>query len=260
MSAMIECRDLWKSYRRRPYMGLKTLLVGRQTVHDSRFSREWVLRGVSFEVSRGRGFGIMGHNGTGKTTLLSILLGTLRPDRGSCAVRGRVASLIELAAGFHHELTGRENIFLHGAILGMRLGEIRRRLEAIVRFSELEDALDAPIRTYSAGMQTRLGFSIIANTPADVLLIDEVLAVGDARFQDKCRDFLEGFKARGGTLVIVSHNLPALQGLCEEGLCLELGQVAALGPIDQVIAEYRRLIVKGMAHPQEAAPVQAVVR
>jgi ABC-type polysaccharide/polyol phosphate transport system ATPase subunit len=188
------------------------------------------------------GFGIIGHNGSGKTTLLSMLLGTLLADRGSIAVRGAIASLIELGAGFHPELSGRDNIFLFGSILGMRLHEIRERYERIVEFSELDDAIEAPLRTYSAGMITRLGFSIIISSPADVLLIDEVLAVGDAPFKEKCYEFLSNFKAGGGTLIIVSHSMKDILDMCEVGLCLDAGKVAASGPIGEVIARYEERV------------------
>ena len=145
--------------------------------------------------------------------------------------RGQVASLIEVGAGFHGDLTGRENVFLYGSILGMRLAEIRRRFERIAEFSELEGAMETPLRTYSTGMLARLGFSIIIHAPADVLLIDEVLAVGDAGFQVKCHQALREFRAHGGTLVIVSHNMKEVTEVCDEGICLDLGRVVDAGPM-----------------------------
>lgn len=241
MSAIIRCSSVWKRYGK-PARGIKELLVGRRKVVESRYSREWALRDVSFEVPRGSAFGIVGHNGTGKSTLLSLLLGTMRPDQGSIHIEGRVASLLELGAGFHPDLTGRENIFLYGSILGMTLAEIRKHFDAIVAFSELEGAIDNPIRTYSNGMTARLGFSTIIHTPVDVLLIDEVLAVGDSRFKAKCRDFLHDFKARQGTLVIVSHELETLEEMCDTGMCMNLGQVVEQGDIASVIAHYGNMM------------------
>lgn len=238
MTPVVVCENLWKSYHTRRPVGVKTLVVGRKDPGETRFARHWALNDVSFNVSRGQAFGIVGHNGSGKTTLLSVLLGTVPVDRGRVNVRGRVASLLELGAGFHTDLTGRENAILLGSILGMRLAEIRARFDAIVEFSELSSAIDSPLRTYSAGMIVRLGFSVIIHSPADVFLIDEVLAVGDARFQDKCRHQLREFKRRNGTLVIVSHNMRELAGICDEGICLDLGHVVDAGAIDSVISRY----------------------
>ena len=238
MTPAVECTDLWKSYSGRR-VGLKTLLLRPAAERTSRFARRWALEGVSFKVARGQGFGILGANGTGKTTLLSILLGTVLADRGSARVRGRVASLIELGAGFHPELSGRDNLFLYGAILGMRRYEVEERYRTIVEFSELGDAVEEPLRTYSAGMVTRLGFSLIAHAPADVFLIDEVLAVGDARFQEKCRRRLKEFRQRNGTLILVSHDMEALAEVCDEGIRLDLGKVADTGAIGDVIGRYQ---------------------
>jgi lipopolysaccharide transport system ATP-binding protein len=238
VTAALECRDLWKSYSSKR-VGLKTLLLRPEVARTSRYARRWALQGVSFKVSRGQGFGVLGANGMGKTTLLSVLLGIAQPDRGSVSIEGRVASLLELGAGFHPELSGRDNVFLYGSILGMRLHEVEERYRTIVEFSELGDAVEEPLRTYSAGMITRLGFSLIAHAPADVFLIDEVLSVGDARFQEKCRRHLQEFRKRNGTLVIVSHDMEALAGVCDEGIRLEMGEVADAGPIGDVIERYQ---------------------
>lgn len=250
MSYLVTCENLWKSYQSYRRVGLKNLLVGTEVQRETRFSRQWALNDVSFRVARGQAFGVLGHNGSGKSTLLSILLGTVPADRGRLEVGGRVASLLELGAGFHPDLTGRENAFLFGSILGMTLREIRERIDAIVEFSELESAIETPLRTYSAGMIARLGFSIIIHSPADVLLIDEVLAVGDARFQEKCRGRLHEFKKRNGTLIIVSHNMKELAEVCDAGVCLDLGCVVDAGPIDRVIAGY----VSRMAVPPPVRP------
>ena len=250
MTQAVVCENLWKSYHALRPVGVKTLLVGRKDPGETRFARQWALNDVSFSVSRGQAFGIVGHNGSGKTTLLSVLLGTVPVDRGRVSVSGRVASLLELGAGFHSDLTGRENAMLLGSILGMRLSEIRKRFDAILEFSELEDAIDSPLRTYSAGMIVRLGFSVIIHSPADIFLIDEVLAVGDARFQEKCRQYLKEFKKHNGTLIIVSHNMRELAGICDEVVCLELGHVVDRGPVEQVIAEYmKRMSIASAGSP-----------
>lgn len=238
MTPSVVCENLWKSYHVHRPIGVKNFMVGAKDPRETRFAREWALSNVSFSVSKGQAFGVMGHNGSGKTTLLSILLGTVAAGRGRVDVRGRVASLLELGAGFHTDLTGRENAVLLGSILGMRLAEIRKCFDAIVDFSELESAIDSPLRTYSAGMIVRLGFSTIVHSPADIILIDEVLAVGDARFQDKCRHYLREFKKRNGTIITVSHNMKELSGICDEAICLDLGHVVDTGPVDHVIAEY----------------------
>ena len=238
MTAAVLCENVWKSYHARRPLGIKNLLVGRTEPGETRFARKWALSDISFSVARGQAFGVVGHNGGGKTTLLSLLLGTVPLDRGRVDVRGRMASLLELGAGFHTDLTGRENAILLGSILGMRLADIRRRFDEILEFSELEQAIDSPLRTYSAGMIVRLGFSVIIHSPADVFLIDEVLAVGDARFQQKCRDYLGAFKQRNGTLIIVSHNMAELAGICDEAVCLDMGRVVDSGPVERVIAGY----------------------
>lgn len=243
MSTMISCSGLWKCYGKSA-RGIKDLLVGRHRTVESKYAREWALKDVSFEVQRGSAFGIVGHNGTGKSTLLSLLLGTIRPEMGTVSVDGRVAALLELGAGFHPELTGRENIFLYGSILGMTLAEIRSSFDAIVEFSELETAIDNPIRTYSSGMMARLGFSTIIHAPADILLVDEVLAVGDSRFNEKCRAFLHGFRARQGALVIVSHDLDTLASMCDTGMCLNLGEIVSRGAMGDVLDDYRMLMAQ----------------
>ncbi len=237
MNSVVRCAGVWKRYGRQ-VRGIKELLVGRRKAVDSRYSREWALQDISFEVERGSAFGIVGHNGTGKSTLLSLLLGTIQPDRGNIKVDGRVASLLELGAGFHPELTGRENIFLYGSILGMSLAEIRKHLDEIIDFSELDGAIDNPIRTYSSGMIARLGFSTIIHTPVDILLIDEVLAVGDSRFKEKCRQYLHNFKMGKGALVIVSHDIETLAGMCDSGICMNMGRVLVNGSMSDVLSEY----------------------
>jgi len=247
VTTAVHCDRVSKSYRRSHTLGVKEWFVARNRA-PSRFTREWAVQDVSFDVRAGEGFGIIGANGSGKSTLLSVLLGVLRPEAGTVAVRGSVASLLELGAGFHPELTGRQNLFLHGAILGMRLGAVRARFDDMVAFSELGSAIDQQLRTYSSGMVARLGFSAIAHADADVLLVDEVLAVGDMGFKEKCLRFLGDFKERQGTLVVVSHDMELIQATCERGLCLSEGRTVASGPMSEVVRAYR----EGIDDPRHA--------
>lgn len=241
MTPIVRCEGVSKSYRSARPLGIKELLVGKHR-KVGRFAREWAIRNVSFDVEPGQSLGVIGLNGSGKSTLLSLLLGVLRPDEGRITVGGRIAALLELGSGFHPELTGRQNVFLYGAILGMRLREIRERFDAMVTFSELGEAIDNPLRTYSNGMVTRLGFSVIIHTQANVLLIDEVLAVGDMEFQEKCRDFLRNYKRQGRTLVLVSHDLVSLRSMCDVGICLNEGRIVSAGRISDVIDAYRDFV------------------
>jgi ABC-type polysaccharide/polyol phosphate transport system ATPase subunit len=235
----VKCNGLWKSYPAYRPRGIKDLIVGKRRSTLQKFARQWALRDVAFEAPRGEAVGIIGHNGSGKSTLLSLLLGTSRPDKGTVSIQGRIASLLDLGAGFHSELTGRDNIYVYGSILGMQLREIHDRFSTIVEYSELADAIENPTRTYSAGMVARLGFATVINAPADIVLIDEVLAVGDVSFQTKCLNSLRSFKSSGGTLIIVSHDLETLRDLCEFGICLNMGEIVAAGPMDDVVARYR---------------------
>src|SRR5215207_3431497 len=183
------------------------------------------LNDVSFRMDPGESVGFMGRNGSGKTTLLRLIAGVFRPSSGRLTVAGRVGSLLELGAGFHPEFTGLENIYLSASIYGMRRQEVDRRLDEIIAFSELEKSIDLPIRTYSAGMHMRLGFSVAVNVDADVLLLDEVFAVGDEAFQRKCVDRILEFKRQGKTIAFVSHSGPALERMCDRALLLSQGLV-----------------------------------
>ena len=198
----------------------------------------YALREVSFEVERGAVLGVVGRNGAGKSTLLKILSRISAPSRGRVALRGRVASLLEVGTGFHPELTGRENIQLNATILGMRQNEIARKFEQIVAFSGVEKFLDTPVKRYSSGMYVRLAFAVAAHVEADILLIDEVLAVGDAEFQKRCLGMMGQVAHDGRTVLFVSHNITALRNLCTHGLLLNSGQVGALGSIDDVLKQY----------------------
>jgi lipopolysaccharide transport system ATP-binding protein len=198
----------------------------------------WALSDVSFEVQAGEALGIIGRNGAGKSTILKLLTRILKPTRGVCTVAGRSGALIEVAAGFHPDLTGGENIYLQGAIMGMRRAEIAGRFDEIVDFAGIEPFIDTPVKRYSSGMSARLGFSIAAHLDPDVLLIDEVLAVGDRAFQEKCQARMRRFRDEGVAIVFVSHHLPAVAQLCNRVLLLEQGSPVRLGSPPDVIAAY----------------------
>ena len=200
------------------------------------------IRDVSFDVEPGGAVGLVGRNGSGKTTLLRLISGIIRPTSGTVAAGGRVGSLLELGAGFHPDMTGRENVFLNGSIHGLKRTYIREQLDEIVAFAGLEDFIDFPVRTYSSGMYMRLGFAIAAHIDADVLLLDEVFAVGDEQFQRKCFGKIFEFKQRGGTIVFVSHDASAVERLCDRAILLREGQVEFDGPTHDAIVRYRRLL------------------
>ena len=198
----------------------------------------WALRGVNFTVQRGEVVGIIGRNGAGKSTLLKILSRITPPTEGKARVEGRIASLLEVGTGFHQELTGRENIFLNGAILGMTRAEIIRKFDEIVAFSEIEEFLDTPVKRYSSGMYVRLAFAVAAHLDPEILIIDEVLAVGDAAFQRKCLGKMESFAQKGRTVLFVSHNMEAVSNLCSRVIWMQNGQVHLDGPSDEVVNAY----------------------
>ncbi|HKZ78748.1 MAG TPA: ABC transporter ATP-binding protein [Pyrinomonadaceae bacterium] len=198
----------------------------------------WALDDVSFEVKRGEVVGIIGRNGAGKSTLLKILSRITKPTRGQAEIHGRVGSLLEVGTGFHPELTGRENIYLNGAILGMRKAEIERKFDEIVAFAEVEKFIDTPVKRYSSGMYVRLAFAVAAHMDTEILLVDEVLAVGDAAFQQKCLGKMEEVSRGGKTILFVSHQMAAVQNLCEKGLLLSHGQIVQRGPIAEVVTDY----------------------
>jgi lipopolysaccharide transport system ATP-binding protein len=198
------------------------------------------LRDVSLTVAPGRSLGVIGTNGSGKTTLLQVLAGVLRPTRGEVTVRGRVASLVDLSAGFHRDLTGRENVLVGGVLLGMSRAEVRARYDEIVAFSGLPaDALDAPLSAYSAGMGLRLGFALVVHTDPDVLLVDEVLAVGDDHFRAQSLARVDELRAAGTALVLVSHDLGLVRARCDEVAVLERGELARVGSPEESVAYYR---------------------
>lgn len=241
MKTIIECEGIWKSYGK-PASGIKYFFINRISGKEGRYARTWALQDISFSVERGSAFGIVGHNGTGKSTLLSLLLGTIQPDKGKIKTDGRIVSLLELGAGFHPDLSGWENIFLYGAILGMSLKELHAKVDSIIEFSELASVIKNPIQTYSSGMIARLGFSTIVHVPANIILIDEILAVGDLEFKQKCSDYLSEFRANGGTLVIVSHEIEVLESICDTGMLLHLGKVVTTGSMQNVLQNYKQLM------------------
>jgi ABC-type polysaccharide/polyol phosphate transport system ATPase subunit len=198
----------------------------------------WALRDVSFEVNRGEVVGVIGRNGAGKSTLLKVLSRITEPTEGEVDIHGRVGSLLEVGTGFHPELTGRENIYLNGAILGMRRAEIARQFDAIVGFAEVERFLDTPVKYYSSGMYTRLAFAVAAHLEPEILIVDEVLAVGDAEFQRKCLGKMRDVAGSGRTVLFVSHDMGAVQRLCGRAVWLAGGRVAAAGPTPETVAAY----------------------
>jgi ABC-type polysaccharide/polyol phosphate transport system ATPase subunit len=229
--------SLWKKFRiyheKNQYLK-STITKG----HRAKYEDFWALNDVSFEVPVGQTFGIIGANGSGKSTLLKCLAGILTPDQGSLISNGRTAALLELGAGFHPDLSGRENISLNGAILGMTRQEIERKFDNIVSFAGLEQFIDTPVKNYSSGMVVRLGFAVAINVEPEILIIDEVLAVGDEEFQQRCFQKIEDFRRDGRTIIFVSHGLGQVSQLCEKVLWLEKGAVRTIDSSYNVVAEY----------------------
>ena len=219
----VSIEDVWKQYRFTRRRDAATF---------------WALQHVSLDVCRGASVGIIGRNGAGKSTLLKLLAGITAPSRGRIVLRGRVAAMIEVGSGFHPELTGRENVFLSGAILGMRRREIAAKLDRIVDFAGVQPFIDTPVKWYSSGMYVRLGFAVAAHMEPDILLVDEVLAVGDAEFQLKCLQRIEELRSQGTTSIFISHDLTAVERLCDSAVLLEAGTVAAAGAPADVVASY----------------------
>ena len=245
-NAAVTVENVWKYFRlyqeKNQYLK-STLLRGKR----ARYDEFWALKDVDFEIPFGSTFGIIGSNGSGKSTLLKCLAGILSPDKGSVSCNGRMAALLELGAGFHPDLSGRENIYLNGAILGMTRSEIDRKLEEIIDFSGLDKFVDTPVKNYSSGMVVRLGFAIATNVDPEILIIDEVLAVGDESFQHRCHEKIETFRQEGRTIILVSHGLMQVAQLCSTVAWLEKGVIQEIGPSYEVIGKY-----SGQSH--DAAP------
>jgi ABC-type polysaccharide/polyol phosphate transport system ATPase subunit len=216
----------------------------------------WALRDVSFQIEPGESVGLVGRNGSGKTTLLRLIAGIFGPTEGRVHVHGSVGSLIGLGAGFHPEFTGRENVFLNGAIHGLKRSYVREQMDEIVAFAELERFIDLPVRTYSAGMYMRLGFAIATHLRSDVLLLDEVFAVGDEAFQRKCFGKIFEFKNRGGTIMFVSHAAAAVEGLCERSILLRAGRLEFDGPTHDVLSRYQGLLAEDEDPEEQSAGLQ----
>ncbi|HWZ84719.1 MAG TPA: ABC transporter ATP-binding protein, partial [Thermoanaerobaculia bacterium] len=247
----IRVTDLGKEYRigakAEKYKTLRESLAALASAPARLFARSsgrrspeaiWALRNVTFEVSPGEVVGLIGRNGAGKSTLLKVLARITEPTVGLAEIHGRVGSLLEVGTGFHPELTGRENIYLNGAILGMRRAEIARKFDEIVAFSEIEQFIDTPVKKYSSGMYLRLAFAVAAHLEPEILLVDEVLAVGDAEFQKKCLGKMGDVAREGRTVLFVSHNMPAVQALCSRAILLRQGTVAIDGSTGDVLREY----------------------
>ncbi|MGH9692018.1 MAG: ABC transporter ATP-binding protein [Candidatus Acidiferrales bacterium] len=214
----------------------------------------WALRDVSFEVEQGEALGIVGHNGAGKSTILKLLSSITTPTRGEIRIRGRLSALVEVGSGFHPELTGRENIYLNGSILGMRHSEIAAKVESIIDFAGVRDHIDFPVKKYSSGMYLRLGFSIAAHLDPDILLLDEVLAVGDATFQEKCLNRIDELREAGRTIVFITHDLAALTRLCDRALLVENGKLVMSGSPRKIIDEY---LTMGFANQELSDTLEA---
>lgn len=221
--------------------GSKNLLFHLPSALNSiKNSRYEVLKDISFEVHKGEAFGIIGKNGAGKSTILGLIAGVLKASKGGVIVRGRIAPLLELGAGFHPELTGRENIMLNGVILGLTRAEVGRKIDEIIEFSELGDFIDQPIRVYSSGMLARLGFSVVAHLDPEILLIDEILAVGDIEFQKKCLAKMTGFKRSGVTIVFVSHSMPDVERICDRVAWIDDHTIRMIGSPGDVVSVYSK--------------------
>jgi lipopolysaccharide transport system ATP-binding protein len=242
----LRMEQVYKKFRKgEVYNSLRDLIpdltgrMFRQQELSGRDQREfWALQDVSFEVPHGQALGIIGRNGAGKSTILKILARIMKPTKGRMIVNGRLAAIIEITAGFHPDLTGRENIFLNGTILGMNKREIAGKLDQIIAFSGLEEFIDTPIKRYSSGMYARLGFSVAAHVDPEVLIVDEVLSVGDFAFQQRCLDRMRSVLKGGTTVLFVSHNLKTVTELCQHAMLLERGKVVTIGPTDFVVQRY----------------------
>ncbi|QJW36102.1 ABC transporter ATP-binding protein [Cellulosimicrobium protaetiae] len=239
MTTSIEIAGVGKDFRLNHSRSLKDMVVSKVRKRD-RHETFQALDDVSVQVQQGESVALLGLNGSGKSTLLKLISGVMRPDRGSIRVRGRLAGLIEVGAGFHPDLTGRENVFLNGAILGMDEATIRRRFDDIVAFSEIEKFIDTEVKFYSSGMFLRLAFSVCVYTEPEVFLVDEILAVGDEPFQQKCLARIREIQDEGRTLVIVSHDLDMVQKICERGVVLERGHVVYDGESAGAVQQLRR--------------------
>lgn len=241
MMPVIEFCNVTKEYPLYHHIGsgIKDLLFHpRRAISLLKGRKYLAIEDISFQVNKGESVALIGRNGAGKSTSLGLVAGVLKPSKGEVKVKGRVASMLELGGGFHPELTGRENIKLNATLLGLRRKEVNKRLEDIIAFSELGDFIDEPIRVYSSGMLAKLGFSVISQVDPDVLIIDEVLAVGDIAFQRKCMKTINDFKARGVTILFVSHNMEDVKKICDKVIWVENHRLKAMGDADPIVEQY----------------------
>jgi len=239
MTVSIKLTDVSKRFR--VNLGssfLARLVVDRIRRRPPRIRDHWALKNIDLEIHAGDSVGIVGNNGSGKTTLLSLIAKTMYPTSGTVEVHGRVGSLLELGAGFHPDLTGVENIYLNASLLGLQRHEVDERLESIIAFADIGEYVDAPLSTYSSGMYARLGFSVIAHIDPDILLIDEVFAVGDATFTEKSERTIQKFLSRGCTFLVVSHGIQQVQRICKKAAWIDRGRLMAFGPADEVCGRY----------------------
>lgn len=246
MSIAIEFKNVTKRYPLYHHIGsgIKELIFNpRRALNLLRGRSYLAIEDISFQVQKGESVALIGRNGAGKSTSLGLVAGVMRPSSGSVYVVGRVASMLELGGGFHPELTGRENIRLNATLLGLRRKELKERLDKIIEFSELGEFIDEPIRVYSSGMLAKLGFSVITQVDPDILIIDEVLAVGDISFQRKCLDTINEFKKKGVTILFVSHNLADVEKICDKVIWIENHRMKEMGDAHQVISHYKEAMV-----------------
>ena len=248
----IRCDSVWKSYR--IYHQRSHSLKERVLTRRNSFEEFWALQDVSFEVPEGSTLGIIGSNGSGKSTLLKVMARILTPNKGRLQTFGTMSSLLELGTGFHPELTGRENVFLAGSLLGQRQKDVEARYDSIVEFAGIADSMDMPVKNYSSGMYARLAFAVAISVEPDILLIDEVLSVGDEAFQMRCYERIAEFRAQGRTIVLVSHALDSIRSLCSDAIWLDKGKIRGLGEAHDVVAEYLSEVHRTAEHLGAAAP------
>src|SRR5438105_1561542 len=259
----IDVAHVSKIYRRyaqrKQFATLKSALLSRSLISDLKPDQTFsALKDVSFTVAAGRTFGIIGSNGSGKSTMLKLVAGITKPTSGSVKVHGRVSALIELGAGFHPEISGRENVFINGIMLGLSKREVARRFDEIVEFAELQDFIDAPVKTYSSGMYMRLGFAVAIHVNPDVLLVDEVLAVGDEGFTHKCLDKFAEFRRRNRTILLVTHSLNLVERFCDEALWLDEGHAMTHGDPKRVVGAYLTKVEEGEAQLMASTTARAL--
>jgi ABC-type polysaccharide/polyol phosphate transport system ATPase subunit len=238
MKNAIELKGVWKKFKRGRKLLLKEALL--DVFKPASTEDFWALKDINLKIKKGETVGIIGPNGSGKSTILKLIAGVMYPTKGSVKTKGNIAPLIELGAGFHPELSGRENIYLNGTILGLSKGEIEKQFDEIVEFSELHDFIDTPIKHYSSGMQMRLGFSVAVHTNPEILLVDEILAVGDVDFQKKSFNKMKNFKKENVTIIYVSHNLESISTFCEKAVYLKSSEIVTLGEAQEVVNVYSK--------------------